>query len=749
MDNKMLKYCLVTLAVLVLLTAAGVFFLYSGGQKSGRPVQDPADSEAAARDAAQAYPLLAAVPSDAAMIMTFGSLRSAREVLTDSTKVFSALSGGIDRMLAKAGKNSCDGGSAVVSMHYSGSIVPLVVVRTDGKTKSAGGDGSAAAIDTTAGMKALLAAASSMKMSADLVDCSLTDNPSLRKGVLMLISPSASLVSSSRRHIENNSSVLDKAYFPETAAQLGGKEALIVSHDYASKLLGSLSRRPYTSHATFLAKTARWTGLSVKSISDDSVVLEGKAVCPPQETQLFLNLYSSAQPGEIRFPEIAPSDAYFAVSQGTSRISSFFQARRDWLDANGRLEKYNGLLASLKRNVPDSTLRIDPETWAQRLDIKEIALVEIPSDKGRQRLVFVRPGREDDKIIDRSSSRSPHANRFRGFANAIAGNICPADDSVAVYRSGWIVSGSADAVASIKDGKSLSSSGILPVQKDASASVFFSVGADRQTIGKLFSSSMADAVTKTLAGASGEYFSLSVRGTDLTVTVERKHFSETAVPVAAKDSLSIPSGPFKVKNSATGKTNLFSQSKNGSLVLSEEGGKGIWAVPFDGKLCGRVCNIDYYANGKIQFLFAGGDKLYLIDRLGRFVKPFPVSVGKQIVLGPDAYDFTGAHGYSAMVLHADNTLGLYNLHGQKASGWQGIAPSDAIVDLPQLLTVKGKKYWVVRTCARTDIYPFSGGEPLTAKLTGGRAISPAGNVTVVKDEVSAICTDGKTRTIKL
>ena len=101
------------------------------------------------------------------------------------------------------------------------------------------------------------------------------------------------------------------------------------------------------------------------------------------------------------------------------------------------------------------------------------------------------------------------------------------------------------------------------------------------------------------------------------------------------------------------------------LSFKEMDGKGIWSVPFSGPLCGTVESIDYYNNGKIQFLFASGSKLHLLDRLGRFVSGFPAELGKEVLLGPAAYDFTGAKGYTVIVLHTDNTIGMYNLHGVK------------------------------------------------------------------------------------
>ena len=237
---------------------------------------------------------------------------------------------------------------------------------------------------------------------------------------------------------------------------------------------------------------------------------------------------------------------------------------------------------------------------------------------------------------------------------------------------------------------------------------------------------------------------------DIRLSLDKRALKGNKVQVLERDTtVVIPAGPFPVMNSGTGKTNSFYQNANLFLCLNDENGKGVWGVPFKQPICGYVESIDYYNNGKIQFLFAAGSGLYLIDRLGRFVGGFPVELGKPILLGPKVYDFTGAKGYTAMVLHKDNALEMYNLHGQKPVGWKGIAAPETVKALPELLEIKDKKYWVVRTSIRTLVYGFDGGDPLT-KDDGGKMIRPDSQITPnSRGGITVDCYDGKTRDIKL
>ena len=102
-----------------------------------------------------------------------------------------------------------------------------------------------------------------------------------------------------------------------------------------------------------------------------------------------------------------------------------------------------------------------------------------------------------------------------------------------------------------------------------------------------------------------------------------------------------------------------------------------------------------------------------------------------------------------MVLHKDNTIEMYNLKGQKPSSWKGITCAERIKALPERLDVGGRTYWIVRTSIQTLLYPFYGGEPVTA-FKGDQMILPNGTVTVRDDSsVEAECYDGKVRTVKL
>lgn len=170
-------------------------------------------------------------------------------------------------------------------------------------------------------------------------------------------------------------------------------------------------------------------------------------------------------------------------------------------------------------------------------------------------------------------------------------------------------------------------------------------------------------------------------------------------------------GPFTVLNSSTGKVNSL-QRKDGMLSLTDEKGKVLWSVPFETPLCSMAGTIDYYANGRLQFLFISNDEIRLFDRKGNEVAEVRKKLDKPVRIGPAIYDFSGKKKYNILTLNQDNTVDMYNLQGKRPAKWQGITTVEPINNLPRYIIRKGKSYWWLSTEKNCYLYAFMGGTPL-------------------------------------
>ena len=695
MSKKSLIICLCVLALLIAAIGVGVKMLYSGKPQSS-------DGEPAVSHAG----ILQAVPSDAALVFCFQNAKSGVSMLDDRTKLFRSLLGGhpaFGKFVATLPDSvSLKAQPMAVSVHYSETLVPLMIL-------DAG-----QAQDTTELARGVLDYAERCALQAAL------------KGAgdagFILVSPSRTLVESSCRHLDTGTSVLDDPYFKDLAAGLSSRDVVFFSNGDMGRILSSLCLKPLYPYSTFLKSAVEWTGFDIREAGEKHLRMTGETVSG-RSPSYYSNLLETLPGGELRFSQALPANTVTALALSLPDYGAYVKAYEKWLDASQSLQVFRRECDTLRARTGE-----DPVKWFSKEGVCEVVKATWTSPAGtRTGVVLLRTGKAA------KGEAAVESFPFRAFPAVVFGDVFAPSGSFCKTAGEWRVIGSEAALAeydalieekgTLSDALSdVSESRLIP-GKGGKAAFYFSASDASGHFAEWFRPLLADNLKSSLEGVIREPMVLSSTADGLVLEAarpvdyaERKASGKKGGAPGRKADVEIPQGPFEVTNSGTGKTNLFYQAPNLSLCLKDkESGKGLWGVSFDRSICGAVSCIDYYANGKLQFLFAAGSKLYLIDRLGRFVSGFPVELGKEVLLGPEAYDFTGAKGYTVLVLHRDNTVGMYDLHGVQPASWQGITCPDTILSLPVLAKADGKKVWVVKTAGGEQVYDFWGGEPLKAK----------------------------------
>ena len=702
MGNKKSWIAIAAAALLVAGIAFAVTRLYgTGGQK------------ATGTRLGEQWSVLRAVPSDAVAVMVFDGSKSARNVIADSTGILKTIiaqdSPALMDYLNAVGKHS-----TAVSLLTSGSLVPLVITLTDKADSASLADMAKAA--EKAGLKAQV------------------------KENFLIASRSETFVGSSARHIQDGSSILDVKNLDQLAAAVKGPAVMFLNHSHAGKLLQVYSTPGMRKQSAFVKDLTGWSAWNVAELTKESIVLEGTTL-PGEAAASWLAAFKGTPAQAAEFPEVLPYFAGTAISIPVT--DAYLQNRRSFEDGRGRLPRFEKALKDRAKR------ELTPAEWLTSLQAKEIVLVTFPVEDMVHKVVLLRSAK--DLKLGKEAS-----NPYRGCIGLLFGEYFAIPDSVcSTVNSRWSVFGDLPSVQAFDKGdytlKERMADASVPAPQGVTVYASLTDAPDAMTfvLGGALGAAVKDWVTGSGYAPAVTTLDLSAERPTFKVALYKRALRGSKVQVMERDTtVVIPTGLFPVKNFSTGKTNYIYQNSHLSICLNDENGKGVWGVPFKESLCGRVQNIDYFGNGKIQFLFAAGTKLYAIDRLGHWVNGFPAELGKPVLLGPDVYDFTGANGYTAMVLHKDNTLERYNLHGSKPEGWQGIKAPETVKNLPELIELGDKRFWAVRTSVRTLIYPFTGGEPLVSG-EGSRMIKPDARLELTPKGVKAECYDGKTRDFKL
>lgn len=707
MSRKSLILCLSVLAVMVVGTAVAVAFLYRG-------VDTGKDKKTVKVVDQDRYRLLAAVPSDAVLVACF----SERGPL---------------------------GSRMAVSLHYSGKLLPFYVYDA-GKPSEVPSEAAAMLVDS-------------------LERKGLAAEYAVGGRSMVVASESEVLVRSALRHLDKSMSVMDATGFAEAVGLVSGKDVLFVSNVHASYLMPAVFTKKYSSYSGFVSRQSDWTafdmtGTDRKFSLNGSVVFEGE----PSE---FMTVLQKSVPASSSVAEILPSYTVFAASLPIGGLDAYADAYKSFLDSRQALQKS----LAAQKSMADKTGR-SPYDLMVSLGVKEVATASFMVGGKLERVNLMKTGKDVPELlfedVEGFSRKNyvPDVNgwAYAGFASSVFGSLFSLEDeSCFTWVNGWVVSGSMKAVEEYVSGRALgydlkqymadaSQSDLLAGRK-SSFVAYLSFSEDFRTLDNVFKTAFLKMASPLYEGAEFSPMVFSVApgksAPSLSMDVMRLQLQKTKAPAFERDTVVVVSkGPFEVKNSGSGKMNKFYQNSHLSLCLSEDG-KDLWGIPFKEALCGRASNVDYYANGKLQIIFGAGSRIYVLDRLGRFVTGFPVDLKKDILLGPDVYDFNGTKKYNIMVLHKDNTVEMYNLKGEKPASWKGINASETIKSLPEKISVGGSTFWVVRTSVQTLIYPFYGGESLVS-FTGDQMIRPDSEMKVLDGTtVEAVCYDGKRRTVKL
>lgn len=743
MNRKSIIISLVALALMALGVGVAVAVLYSGDTKPAAKSAVP-DQER--------YLLLPAVPADAVVVACLSDVRKASGSIlsgfafTDSLYV--AMKGGKMKSIASS--------PMTVSLHFSGSLRPLFVF-----------DAGKASPECSEDASELIAMAEGMGMMTDYVDCSSLSGCArdISKRSLVVISDSEALLKSSIRHLEKSISVMDASGFAAASSSVTGKDVLFFSNAHSKMLMTEVLAKKYLSHASFLADFAEWTVAEITKADASGTYLSGTAIHYNDPSE-YVNVLAKSQPSVSKVAQMLPSYTVSALSLPMKGVEGYIEAYKTYMDSKQSLQSFRKRHRELETKTG-----ISPEEFFRRIDVKEVARAEFMSGGALSEVNLIKVGKQDTVIFAGTDGKTfknyvpaVHSWPYASFAASVFGRVFElADESCFTYMDGWIITGSLTAVKEYVEGKTLTYN-LVEYMADAGQKDMLAAEASLVYYFSLTENSQghSDVFTKVFCNALAPFYedcdycpavftiTSEKNRTVLSCQMPRLTMMKTKAPEFERDTtVVIPEGPFRVKNSGTGKMNVFYQNSHGSLCLQEEGGKGLWGVPFDGKLCGTAQNVDYYANGKLQIIFGSDSKIYIIDRLGRFVTGFPIDLGKEILVGPDLYDFNGTRAYNIMVLHKDNTIEMYNLKGRKPSTWKTIIAPETIKGLPERIEVGGNTFWVVRTSIQTMIYPFSGGGALTL-FKGDQMIRPDSAVKVLDStSVSVECYDGQSRTVKL
>jgi hypothetical protein len=162
---------------------------------------------------------------------------------------------------------------------------------------------------------------------------------------------------------------------------------------------------------------------------------------------------------------------------------------------------------------------------------------------------------------------------------------------------------------------------------------------------------------------------------------------------------SIASRPQLLVNHTNQTKEVFVQDEKNTIYLIGSTGTVLWQRDLDEKITGAVQQIDTYNNGRLQLLFSTRNKIYVLDRLGRDVTGWPLTLPAPASNSVIALDYDNNKNYRILVACMDNQLYNFDKTGIRVEGWEFPGTAARVTAAVEHFVVNNKDYIFVTDLA--------------------------------------------------
>ena len=204
---------------------------------------------------------------------------------------------------------------------------------------------------------------------------------------------------------------------------------------------------------------------------------------------------------------------------------------------------------------------------------------------------------------------------------------------------------------------------------------------------------------KTLTNFEGLVFQFSNEGdvffTNFYLKNNKKYKEENLALWKTQLDDEIAGKPYLVKDHNTGNFNVVVFDKSANFYLVSTDGRILWKKRVDALPESPIYEVDYYKNGKIQYLFNSPDFIYLIDKNGDFVEGYPKKLNPSATNGLSLMDYNNNKDYRLVVAQADKRIYNYKINGKQVNGWSKPRTDNLVLEQVQRLVATNKDYFMV------------------------------------------------------
>jgi len=223
-------------------------------------------------------------------------------------------------------------------------------------------------------------------------------------------------------------------------------------------------------------------------------------------------------------------------------------------------------------------------------------------------------------------------------------------------------------------------------------------------------------------------------------------------PLLADQSLtfaqSIASQPFVVRNHADRSLETLVQDSSNLLYLLSPVQEVLWIDSLKESINSPVYQIDYYKNGKLQYLFSTPGYIYAIDRTGEYLPGFPVEFkSKNKIAYFSLVDYDKSREYRYFFADTKGNLYITDKDGKALDGWGPKEMKYQVAAAPFHVRVRGQDFLIsIQTNGVLNVFNRRGqqvaGFPVDLKAGVNNQVFAEAGSTVSNTKLTTITDDG-------
>jgi hypothetical protein len=531
---------------------------------------------------------------------------------------------------------------------------------------------------------------------------------------LVILSTHENLVEDALKQLSANIDLTQDKHFMNVLKTVSAKDPINVFVNYPA--LPDWLATIVTDKPTWIGDLGTWAALDL-DINENDINFTGITLVPDSAAN-YAGLFAGTGAGSVRFEQIIPQNAALVVNQTCGDFTAWSSNFATYLGKHNRLKKRNNKLTEMG---------IDAKAWATMIDEEmgiyytDGALSSQNSKCGYLRVSDVESALQSAQAVSKTVE-----DNYRNFTiyqlekrNALSllyGRLFSyMPQPYWFVHEQWVVFGNDLSVVKTHINNIIG-------QKTWANSVAYSrIDAlrddDAHLIAMAKNPELLKLAQKELTKELGETVEESIKElsqinwvlvqfkqrsdaayTELVLQHQTKQEGSTKHYWSVQLDAPAISRPQLVQNHYSKANEVIIQDEAHNLYLIDPEGNVLWKKPLDGPILGEITQVDLYKNNKLQLAFNTPQRLYIVDRNGKDVAPFPLQLPGQSTAPMGVFDYAKNRDYR-FVVACGNRLYNYNGNGKKVKGWNVIKAKAKLVDEPKHSTIGTKDFIYTRDMA--------------------------------------------------